>query len=415
MKQSKITFITSVGAALEHYDLVIYSLLASFISQQFFPGHNQTVALFATVGIFALGSILRPFGGVIFGILGDRFGRKNVVANTMLLMAVVTFFMGLIPTFATIGLMATILLGSCKILQGMILGAEVPGALTLLLEHIDKKHHGLHFGFMTAAAGVGISFGSFVIWVLTKVLTESEMLVWGFRIPFLLGGSLALVGFYIRKHIPETPTFLVMQKDKAKLTLELIKSHFWQALNIIGVLLFPASFAVFFIFLPTYLHNIYGFTFSGIYLAMTCAYIWSSALIPVFGWISDYIGRKFLLVASSLIMIIFSFPIFTLLQTKGNLALFGFIFFGQTIIAAVSASYFVLIPQAFPPAMRCTGAAFSYNVAYMIAALMALLVNYIYGVLQRPTYIIWLFMLLAAITIVSTLTLKIKYEDSDAK
>jgi len=409
MKQAKITFLTSIGSALEHYDLVIYSLLASFISQKFFPGHNQTTALFATIGVYTLGSIIRPFGGVIFGIVGDRCGRKNVVANTMLLMAIITFFMGLIPTFATIGLAATILLSCCKILQGVILGAEVPGALTLMLEHINQKRHGFHFGFMTAAAGIGISFGTFIIWLLTKTLTESDMLAWGFRIPFLLGGSLALVGFYLRKHLPETPAFLVMQKTKTKLTLELIKKHFWQALNVVLVSLFPACFVVFFVFLPTYMHNIYGFVFSDIYLAMTCAYVWSSALIPVFGWISDYIGRKLLLIMASLVMIVFSFPIFTMLQTGSLLALFSFIFFGQTIIAAMSASYYVLIPQAFPASMRCTGAAFSYNIVYMIAALVLLLVNYIYGTLKQPVYIIWLFMLLAIITIVGTLVLKIKH------
>jgi len=347
----------------------------------------------------------------MFGVFGDRFGRKNVVANTMLLMAVVTFFMGLIPTFATMGLIATILLSCCKILQGLILGAEVPGALTFLLEHISKKRHGLHFGFMTASAGIGISFGTFVIWVLTRVLTDSEILAWGFRIPFLLGGSLTFVGYYIRKHLPETPAFLGMQKVGAKLTIKLIKKHLWPAINVVLVLSFPICFVVFFIFLPTYLHNIYGFIFSDIYLAMTCAYIWSSSLIPVFGWISDYTGRKLLLIVASLVMIIFSFPIFALLQAGSCLALFSFVFFGRTVIAALSASYSVLIPQAFPASIRCTGSAFSYNIAYMIAALMLLLVNYIYGILKQPIYITWIFILLAAITIIGTLVLEIDKDD----
>ncbi|EKD45572.1 MAG: major facilitator family transporter, partial [uncultured bacterium] len=201
MKQSKITFLTSVGAGLEYYDLVIYSLLANFISKQFFPSTNHVAALFATFGVLALGNIIRPLGGVIFGIFGDRFGRKKVFANTLLWMAGVTFLMGLIPDFGTIGLTATILFSLCRILQGIVFGAELPGALTLLSEHIDEKRHGLHFGFMIAAVGFGVSLGSFVTWILTTVLTEAEMLAWGFRVPFLLGGGLALIGFYIRKHI----------------------------------------------------------------------------------------------------------------------------------------------------------------------------------------------------------------------
>lgn len=409
MKQSKITFLVSIGACLEHYDLVIYSLLASFISKQFFPNQNQTTALFATFGVYVFGSMVRPLGGIIFGIIGDRFGRKTVFTNTLFLMACVTFLMGLIPTFATAGLTATILFATGKVLQGVIFGAEVPGALTFLSEHINKNRHGLHFGFMTASSGIGVSLAAFVIWILTKVLTEAEMLAWGFRIPFLLGGSLALVGFCIRKHIPETPAFLAAQKAKAKLTLGMIKEHIWKAVNVVGVLLFPACFVIFFLFLPVYLHNAYNFAFSDVYLAMTCGYIWSSFLIPVFGWISDVIDRKLLIILPALIMIVFGFPVFALLRTSSCFAAFVFVFFGQTLIAAMSAAYFVLIPQAFQTSIRYTGTAFCYNIAYMIAAMMSLVVNYIYTVLKQPGYVLGLFVLLAVVTIISTLMLKIRY------
>lgn len=408
MKQSKITFLTSVGAGLEYYDIVIYSLLAEFISQQFFPSYNHTAALFATFGVLALAYIIKPLGGVIFGILGDRFGRKKVVANTMLWMAAITFVMGLIPTFSTIGLTATVLFSICRILQGLVFGAELPGALTLLSEHIDAKRQGIHFGFMISAVGLGVSLGSFVIWILTKILTDGQLLAWGFRIPFLLGGGVALVGFYVRKHIPETPVFLAAQKAKLKLKPMLIKNYYWQVLNVIGILLLPACFITLFLVLPVYLHDIYQFPFSDIYLAMTCGYIWSAILIPIFGWLSDYIGRKFLLLMAACIMVVCSFPIFSLLQTNSYWSVVGFILFGQTMIAMMSASYFVLIPQAFQTAIRYTGTAFSYNVSYAIAAVIPILVNYIYGVLKRPAYIAWMFILLAIITVVSTLFLKIK-------
>ncbi|OGT09249.1 MAG: hypothetical protein A2V89_00100 [Gammaproteobacteria bacterium RBG_16_37_9] len=408
MKQSKITFLTSVGAGLEYYDLVIYSLLANFISKQFFPSTNHVAALFATFGVLALGNIIRPLGGVIFGIFGDRFGRKKVFANTLLWMAGVTFLMGLIPDFGTIGLTATILFSLCRILQGIVFGAELPGALTLLSEHIDEKRHGLHFGFMISAVGFGVSLGSFVTWILTTVLTEAKMLAWGFRVPFLLGGGLALVGFYIRKHIPETPAFLAKQKSNVKLTRAVIKQHIWRVFNVIGILLFPACFITFMLVLPTYLNNVYHFSFSDIYLVMTYGCIWSSILIPIFGWISDYIDRKILLIVAALVMIIFSFPIFSLLQAGTYLALFAFIMFCETIIAMMASSYFVLLPQAFQTAIRYTGTAFSYNITYTIAALIPLLVNYIYGVLKQPNYVPLVFVLLAAVTVVSTFVFKPK-------
>ncbi|MBU0744087.1 MAG: MFS transporter [Gammaproteobacteria bacterium] len=410
MKQSKITFLTSIGAGLEYYDLVIYSLLVNFISQQFFPSSSYVASLFATFGVLAFGNIIRPLGSIIFGIYGDRFGRRNVFANTLLWMAFATFAMGVIPSFATIGLVATILFSMCRLLQSTVFGAELPGALTLLSEHIDSKRHGLHFGFMISAVGLGVSLGTFVTWILTTVLTESQMLSWGFRVPFLLGGGLALVGFYIRKHIPETPKFLATKKANIKLNPAVIKDHVSQVFVVIGILLFPACLITFKLIFPVYLHDFYHYSFSDIYLAMTFGYMWCSVMIPVFGWISDYIGRKVLLIIASLMMIIFSFPVFSLLYGGKQLALFGFILFGQTIIALMAASYFVLLPQAFQTVVRYTGVAFSYNIAYTIAALTPLGVNYIYGVLKDPSYLVWAFIILAALTIISTLAFKEKYD-----
>ncbi|MBU0744088.1 MAG: MFS transporter [Gammaproteobacteria bacterium] len=411
MKQSKITFLTSVGAGLEYYDFVIYSLMAGFISQQFFPGHNHVAALFATFMVFALGNIVRPLGGVIFGILGDCFGRKNIFANTLLWMALISLLMGLVPTFATWGLIATFIFGGLRILQGLVFGAEFPGALTLLSEHIDIKRQGVHFGFMISAIGLGVSLGSLVIWSLTKIITEPQMVAWGFRLPFILGGGLALVGFYIRKHVPETPKFLAMKKAKEKPSLGLIKKHGWQILNIIGILLFPSSLVVFKLIFPVYLHDFYKFSMSDIYLAMTFGYIWSAIMLPIFGWLSDYTGKKFLIITASLIMIVFIFPVFALLRTESRWALFVFIIFTQTVTAIMAASYFTLLPQTFKTAIRFTGTAVSHNITHTIAALTPLAVTYFYGVLRNPDYLVWMFILLATLTIVSTIVFKIKSHD----
>lgn len=408
MKQSKITFLTSLGSGLEYYDLVVYSLLASFISQQFFPSSNHVTALFATFGIFALGYVVRPLGGIIFGIIGDRFGRKRVFTNTLLWMALATFLMGLIPTFSTWGLIATMLFSTGRIIQGLVFGAELPGALTLLSEHIDSKQHGLHFGCMLATVGLGVSLGSGVTWLLTKTLTETQILAWGFRIPFLLGGGLALLGFYIRKHLPETPEFLNLQRSNIKLTMTVAKNHLGQIFNAIGILLFPASLVTLQLIFPVYLHDFYHHSFADIYLAMTLGYIWSAIMIPLFGWISDFAGRKILIIVAALTMIIFIFPIFSFLQIESRLVPFGFVVFWQTIIAIMTASYFVLLPQAFQTIIRYTGTAFSYNIAYTIAALLPLVVNYIYGIRKNPYYLAWIFILLAVLTVVNTLTLKTK-------
>lgn len=411
MKQSKITFLTSVGAGLEYYDIVIYSLLADFISRQFFPSENQVASLFATFGVFAFGNIIRPLGGMILGVLGDRFGRKNIFANTLLWMSIATFLMGIIPSFSSIGLTATVLFSICRILQGIVFGAELPGAMTLILEHVSEKKHGLHFGFMISAVGLGVSLGSFVTWGLTQVLTEQQMLDWGFRIPFLLGGVLAIVGFYVRRHVPETKAFLSARKENKKLDLKIMKKHVWQVCNVIGILLFPASFVTYFLVLPVYLHDVYGYKFSDIYLAITCSYLWSSFLIPIFGWVSDYIGRKFLLILSALTMVFFGIKAFSLLHKGEVVGIWGFVLFSQTVIAGMAASYFVMVPQAFQTAIRFTGTAFSYNIAYTISAFAPLIANYFYGVMERPNYVVWGLIFLACVTIINAVLFKSRYKE----
>jgi nitrate/nitrite transporter NarK len=148
---------------------------------------------------------------------------------------------------------------------------------------------------------------------------------------------------------------------------------------------------------------------------MTFGYVLSTIMLPIFGWISDFISKKILIISASLIMIVFSFPVFSLLQTGRPSALFSYMIFVQVVIATMAASYFVLLPSAFQTIIRYTGTAFSYNVAHTIAAMLPLLINYIYGVLKNPHYLLWVLVLLAALTIISTLTFKINNDYMEDK
>ncbi len=411
MKQSKITFFTSIGAGLEYYDLVIYSLLAKFISQQFFPSDNQVASLFATFGVYAAGSLVRPVGGLILGIFGDRVGRKKIFSHTLLWMGLATFIMGLIPSFSKIGIWAPILFGGCRIIQGVVFGAELPGAMTLLSEHIDPKRYGLHFGLMVSSVSLGVSLGSLINWLMAYILSDEQILSWGFRLPFLFGGVLAIIGFYIRKHLPETPKFLAMKQANVKVTKAMVKDHIWQVVGVVGILLFPATFITLKLALPTYLHDFYYFKFDDIYMVMTCGYLLSAVLVPLFGWISDYVGRKIFLIAGSVFMMVGVLPVFNLLYSGSVAALFVFFIFGQLVTSSLAASYFVLIPSAFQTSIRYAGTAFSYNIAYTMAAVTPIVVNYIYGVLKNPNYLVGYFMILALATMVSTLMLKFKKDN----
>lgn len=416
-KKTTITFLTSLGAGLEYYDYVIYTLLAGYLSLQFFPATNHNAALFATFSVFAIGNIIRPIGGIIFGIFSDKYGRKSVFASTLLWMAFATFLMGIAPGFASIGIGATIIFSLLRILQGIACGAEIPGAMTFLIEHINTRRVGLHFGFMVSSIGLGVSFGSLVIYVLTKILTEPELQSFGFRIPFLLGGTLAVIGFLIRRRVDETPAFLQAQQKKEKFNFALLanKTCWKQIFITLGILVFPASLITFKLVLPVYLKEIYHYQSSDIYLILTIGYVWSTLLLPIAGWLSDYINKKYLLFTAQIIAMIFAPILFNLLYLHTKFALLGFIMIWETLIAIMAASYFVLLPQSFKTIFRYTGTAFSYNIAYSLASLFPLAINYFYKVEATYFYAGLSFSLLAAISFCSTIILKTETVDVDAE
>lgn len=408
MRRFKITLLTSIGSGIEYYDLVIYSLLAKFISQQFFPGDNQVAQLFATFGVLALGQLARILGGTLFGVLGDRFGRKYIFSNLLLWVSLMTFLMGLVPSFHSMGIGATLLFSLCRILQCFFYSAELPGAMTMLTEYIDQKKHGLHFGCMVAAKGVGVAFAAWVIGLLTSLLSPEQMSVWGFRIPFLLGGVFAGIGFYIRKVLPETPVFLAMKPAGVKLDKEVIKQQLRPIITIMGIMLLPTSILTFDLIFPVYLNSVYHFDLTDVYFWASYGALWSVILVPTLGFISDYMGRKKLFIITVSVMLATIFPVFSLLNTGSKSSLILYIFFIQTIKSGLSASYIALIPRAFDAATRYSGVSIGYNLSWSLAAMVPLLANYLYGVLGRTDHIIWLFVILAMVGTFSVIGLEYK-------
>ena len=404
MKPIKITLLLSIGTALEYYDLVIYSLLANFISQQFFPATSRTAAIFATFGLLASGNLIRPLGGVIIGFYGDRLGRKKVFSNTLNWMALATLVMGLVPTFSSWGIWSTIVFCLCRLIQNISFGAESPGALTILSEYINKKHQGLYFGILASSMGIGVSLGSLIIWLLTKFLSPETMLAWGFRIPFLFGGTLSLMGFYIRKHLPETPKFIDSQKIEPKITPLLAKKYLKPAIVATGILILSASFSSFKLVLPLFLREFYHYELTDIYKTMTLGYAVATIILkPIFGFLADYVGKKRLILISSFTMFMGSHPIFSLLATGKIIALYLFTLFSQLITSCIAASCFALLPKTFPTNVRYTGTSLSYNLAHIVASLIPIVATYVYNVLKNPNYLILVFMGLAMISAYSTL------------
>lgn len=396
----KIIFLTSIGTGLEYYDFVVYALMAEFISKLFFSSTDHFIGLMITFSIFAIGYFARPLGGILFGIAGDKIGRKKAFSSAMLIMAFATFMIGATPVFKEHSLFSASLFLIWRVIQGVSYGAEIPVSLTFLIEHSNANVRGKNCGWMISSIGVGVVFGSLLLFMLTHFLSNDAMLSWGWRIPFLLGGVLAIPGYFIRKNIQETPCFVKPIQEKKVLHI-LFTTYLKNIFVGFGVMIFLACLVILFLSFPSYLHSNLGYRLSDVYLVITIGYMWSSILIPTLGRFSDYIGRKKLLSMTAIIFLCSATFLFNLPSYKTFFTLLLFILAIQTIIAALSACCLAMLAESFPATIRCTGVALCYNGAYVIAALMPTVFTYILKTTHQHIYMVFLLMGVALFTLLS--------------
>src|SRR3712207_80113 len=201
----------SVGNTVQWFDFATYSFLATTLAVVFFPPCNPSAALLSTVAVFAAAFFVRPLGGIVFGPLGDKIGRQRVLATVIILMSVSTFVIGLLPSYATIGIVAPILLVVARCLQGFSAGGEFGGASTFLAEYSPDDRRGFLVSWLEFSTLIGFILGSSLVLLLTTALSEGAMTAWGWRVPFLLAGPLGLVGIYIRLRLEDTPEFRALE------------------------------------------------------------------------------------------------------------------------------------------------------------------------------------------------------------
>jgi len=409
MHSRKMTLLASVGAGLEYYDFVIYGLLASYIGKAFFPTDNHVVALLEAFSIFALGYVARPIGGIILGNLGDKIGRKPIFLLSLLLMAFVTLLIGLLPTYQHIGVWATVGIIILRILQGIAFGSEVPGTITFVIEHTETHQRGTNTGFALSSISLGASLGTGLIFVLTEYLTPDQMLSFGWRIPFILGGGLALVSFYIRRKLLETPAFLAYQHDAPKIKhqpiVELLKYHPRLIMVGISISLLTACLIVLGISLPPYVVQFYHDHPDRIYLFFSLGYIFSALILPGMGWIADKIGRVKQLAWTAGLFIFAGMGLFYLLHLHTLWALAVFIIIFHIFVASLANCYLSTLAEIFPTGIRFSGTAFCYNFIFCVAGFIPYVFIKFSTVPQGMYYIYIIFAGLSFLTLVSALRL----------
>ncbi|MEN5237172.1 MULTISPECIES: MFS transporter [Pseudomonas] len=323
-EERKIIFASSLGTVFEWYDFFLYGALAAVISKQFFAGVNDTTAFIFALMAFAAGFLVRPFGALVFGRLGDMIGRKYTFLVTIVLMGLSTFAVGLLPTYASIGIAAPIILVILRMLQGLALGGEYGGAATYVAEHAPHGKRGFHTGFIQSTATLGLLLSLTVV-LASRYISGDQFETWGWRLPFLLSIFLLAISTWIRMSMHESPAFVKM-KAQGKVSKSPIRESFtsWPNLKVVLTALFSinAGQAVTF-----YTAQFYVLFFMTQMLKMDPAQANTLLIISViigapffvfFGWLSDRVGRKPILMLGLLLATLCYFPMFKALSHYAN-------------------------------------------------------------------------------------------------
>ncbi|MBY0378509.1 MAG: MFS transporter [Gammaproteobacteria bacterium] len=367
----KIVGLTALGGTLEFYDFTIYALFAPYISQHFFYNTDPLIGVMNTFAVFALGYLARPLGGIVFGHLGDKWGRKIAFLWAVLMMAMATLAIGCLPDYHSIGIIAPMALIVLRLIQGFSVGGEIPGATLFTFEHVAAEKRGLFIGVVFMCITLGNTLGGLVGLVLTHILNETQMMAWGWRVPFILGFLLGIISFYIRKKLVETPVFIqmvAMKQLQDKPFLRLLKQT---RVNIVKAFLLTASISTissFLIYLPTYLSTMMNIKVSSTYLINVVSFLSIALMTAVWGRVSDYYNRRRLMIIGTSLLMVLVVPLFYGLTTWGIEFIWIFILIFAVICGMINSCYVILITELFPANLRYSGVAFSYSLGFALIA-----------------------------------------------
>ncbi|GFM89206.1 MFS transporter [Pseudomonas cichorii] len=364
-KLYKLVIASSIGNALEWFDLIVYGFFAMTISKLFFPSADETVSLLMALGTFAVSYLIRPLGAAVLGSYADRVGRKSAMLASIWLMMLGTLLIAIMPTYASIGIWAPIGIFLARLIQGFSAGGEFGSATALLVEHAPKRK-GLMSSFMFASQGLSALLASGFGLLLTSTLTIEQLESWGWRIPFLFGLLIGPIGLYIRRHIDEAGEFKESERSHAPVG-ELFKAHKYRMLLAVGALVLSTSVSYVIIYMPTYAVKQLGLTASIGFAGTLLSGVVLTLLTPFIGHLSDIFGRTRIMLGASVIFILSIYPAFSWLAAQPTLMALLAVLFWMSVLKAI---YFgglpALMAELFPTQVRATGMALSYNIGTTI-------------------------------------------------
>ncbi|WP_024802864.1 MFS transporter [Nocardia sp. BMG51109] len=367
---AKIVRAAVVGTVVEYYDFGIYGYMATTIATLFFASHDDTAALLGTFATFAVAFFLRVPGGIVFGHIGDRYGRKRALSWTILLMVAATAVMGMLPTYVTLGIWATVVLVLARCLQGFAAGGELGGANAFVSESAPAHRRATYTSMVNSGTYLGSLVASLIALALTGLFTEDQILAWAWRVPFLLSLVIGVVGIWIRNHMEETPQFHELSskgETKKVPVVELLRSSGGPLVKIIllGALI-TGGYYIASVYAATYLQKSGGQSSTVAFLSTSLALVLGVATLPVAGYAADRWGRRPILIGGSVASVVLGVPMFMLMA--GGSVWQAVV--GQSVlfiaVSVVNAASYVSYVEMLEASVRYSGLALGNNTTNML-------------------------------------------------
>ncbi|GAB2545846.1 MFS transporter [Rhodanobacter koreensis] len=409
--------LSALGGALEFYDFVVFVFFAIPLSHLFFPKDTAAwLAQLQVYGIFAAGYLARPLGGIVMAHYGDKLGRKKMFTLSVFLMALPTLGIGLLPVYAQIGPLAPLLLLLLRVVQGIAVGGEVPGAWVFVSEHVPPQRIGFACASLTSGLTVGILIGSLVAATINNHMTPAAVLDWGWRLPFLVGGVFGFFAVWLRQWLSETPVFEAMhaRRELAEgLPLQqVLERHLPSVLvSMLVTWMLTAAIVVMILMTPSLVQSVFHIEPARAFLGNNAASFALALGCLCYGWLADRIGYPRALLLGAIGLLVCSYALYLDLQGGGAhfIALYALAGFSVGVVGVVPA----LMVVAFPPAVRFSGLSFSYNIAYALFGgltppLIGLLVKR-FGVLAPAHYVAFAALIGVAVAVWSITLRRARY------
>ncbi|WP_420098418.1 MFS transporter [Corynebacterium sp.] len=357
----------SVGVLVHWFDWAVYAYLATTISDVFFPESGGATGLLAVFGVFAIAFFFRPVGSVIFGHLGDTLGRKKTLSLVIILMAVGTLMLGLTPSYDSIGVWAPVLLIIGRIVQGIAAGGEFGSAASFLAEYSKPSKRGFNCSWIEFGSVMGFLLASGVVAVLFAVFDDQTVTDWAWRIPFLITVPMAIVGYYIRTKIEDTPDYRALEEAEEVPTApikEVFKHNKKQFFQTVGIEIFMnCTFYVVLTYLLTYQEDTVGFDAGTAARLSVIASLTAAVIIPLSGKASDRWGRKPVLLAAGVLLLVLAWPMFLWMNQGMSVSGFGATFVLSAVLALILGTHASTVAELFPTRTRQSGLSMAYSIA----------------------------------------------------